>query len=103
MQSRRCLASKFRLNLSQERPNPFFTRRNHEVQNLLVAIKDVLKNLPKKEFLPKVVIEKVMSLEDMITHLTKRVTDNLRMSFKEFSGADRANKAHVIVELPCDA
>lgn len=70
-----------------------------KVPNLLSAIRDVLKNLPKKEFLPKVIVEKVMSLEEMITHLTKRVTDSLRMSFKEFSGSERANKAHVIVSF----
>ena len=65
----------------------------------LAAVKEVLKSLPKKEFLPKAVVTKVMSLEDMITRLTKRVTDNLRMSFREFSKDDRENKVHVIVSF----
>ncbi len=64
---------------------------------LAAAIRDVLKNLPKKELLPKVIIDKVMSLEEMITHLTKRVTDSLRMSFREFSKNDRKSKIHVII------
>ena len=56
-------------------------------------------NLPKKEFLPKVVIDKVISLEEMITNLTKRVTESLRMSFKEFSGAHKGEKVNVIVSF----
>ncbi len=67
------------------------------VSSLLSAIKDVLKSLPKQEFLPKAVVAKVMSLEEMITHLTKRVTEGLRMSFREFSKSGKANKVHVIV------
>lgn len=45
------------------------------------------------------VVEKVMSLEEMIVNLTKRVTEGLRMSFKEFSKADKVNKSHVIVSF----
>ncbi|MES2087378.1 MAG: segregation/condensation protein A [Patescibacteria group bacterium] len=67
--------------------------------SFFAAIKDVLKNFPKVETLPKVLVQKVMSLEEMITHLTKRVSDSLRMSFKEFSKSDKANKVHVIVSF----
>lgn len=77
----------------------FSPDKSMTISAIALAVKDVLKNLPKKEFLPKVVVEKVMSLEDMITHLTKRVTDSLKMSFKEFSGKDKANKVHVIVSF----
>lgn len=66
---------------------------------LSAAIKDVLKNLPKKESLPKTVIAKVVSLEEMITHLTKRVTESLRMSFREFAKDKKGNKVHVIVSF----
>lgn len=96
---------------------PIFSPDNSmSVPVFLSAIKSVLKSLPKKEFLPKAVVAKVMSLEDMITHLTKRVTDSLRISFREFSKsgkpacalaceytqaghADRENKVHVIVSF----
>ncbi len=69
------------------------------LSSLAMAVKDVLQNLPKKEFLPKAVVEKVMSLEEMITNLTKRVTDSLRMSFREFSKSDKASKVHIIVSF----
>lgn len=68
------------------------------VASLAAAIKDVLRNLPKKELLTKAVVEKVMSLEEMITHLTKRVTEGLRTSFREFSKG-HGNKVHVIVSF----
>lgn len=71
------------------------------VASLVAAIKDVLKNLPKAatENLPKAVVARVMSLEEMITHLTKRVTEGLRLSFREFSKDKKANKVHIIVSF----
>lgn len=69
------------------------------IPNLFAAAQRVLQNLPKKEFLPKVVVDKVISLEEMITDLTKRVTASLKMSFKEFAGAHKAEKVNVIVSF----
>lgn len=69
------------------------------IASLVSAVRDVLKNLPKKEFLPKAIIEKVMSLEEMITHLTKRVADSLRISFREFSKTHKGEKIHVIISF----
>lgn len=67
--------------------------------NLFAAASRVLLNLPKKEFLPKVVVDKVISLEVMIESLTKRVAESLRMSFREFSSAHKAEKVNVIVSF----
>ncbi|HEY9480793.1 MAG TPA: ScpA family protein [Candidatus Paceibacterota bacterium] len=70
--------------------------------NLLDAAKRVLQNLPKREFLPKVVVDKVISLEQMIESLTKRVSESLKMSFREFSGGQKGNpteKVNVIVSF----
>lgn len=68
--------------------------------NLLEAALRVLSNLPKKEFLPKVVVDKVISLEEMIASLTERVTSSLRMSFREFAGAaGKGEKVNVIVSF----
>ncbi len=68
--------------------------------NLFAAANRVLANLPKKEFLPKVVVDKVISLEEMISNLTKRVAESLRMSFREFTGSsNQAKKVDVIVSF----
>ncbi len=87
---------------SQQRPSePVFSP--HESMNLLSlaqAIKDIIKSLPKKENIPKAVIRKVISLEDMIDNLTKRITQGLRMKFSEFSGStSKAEKVTVIVSF----
>lgn len=69
------------------------------VTNIFAAAGRVLSNLPKKEFLPKVVVDKVISLEVMIESLTRRVSESLKMSFREFSSAHKAEKVNVIVSF----
>lgn len=86
---------------SQERPvKPIFSP--HESMNLLAlaqSIRDVIKQLPKKETLPKAVVKKVISLEEMIDNLTERIQAGLRMSFKEFSAGHKHERVNVIVSF----
>ncbi len=84
---------------AEDRPNtPVFSPdKNLSIASIHEAIKRVLTDLPKKEALPKTVVRKVISLEDMIENLTKRVTGALRMSFKEFSSGHKGDKVNVIV------
>ncbi|KKU70717.1 MAG: Segregation and condensation protein A [Parcubacteria group bacterium GW2011_GWA2_47_21] len=65
--------------------------------NLLGSIREVLKNLPKKDFLPKAIVDKVISLEEMIENLTERIKTSIKMSFREFSKIGREKKVNVIV------
>ncbi|MEK7527153.1 MAG: ScpA family protein [Patescibacteria group bacterium] len=60
-------------------------------------IRGLLKNLPKPETLTQAVVEKVMSLEEMIENLSQRVNTCLKMSFREFSKIDSDKKINVIV------
>lgn len=73
------------------------------IPHLLGAIRSVLQNLPKKESIPKAIIKKVISLEEMISSLTTRVQNSLRMSFKEFAkshgGDDKEHKVNIIVSF----
>jgi segregation and condensation protein A len=68
-------------------------------ENISKAIFEVIKNLPKFEVKPKLKVTKVVSLEEMITNLTKRVQSSLKMSFKDFSGMGKAEKVNVIVSF----
>lgn len=52
---------------------------------VLESIQNVLNNLPKENKLPKTVIDKIISLEEMIESLTDRINNELKMSFSEFS------------------
>jgi segregation and condensation protein A len=66
---------------------------------LLLSIHGVLENLPKKEFLPKVIVRKVVSLEEMIGSLTERIKRSMKMSFKDFAKVGKEEKVHVIVSF----
>lgn len=63
------------------------------------SITRILESIPKIAKLPNVVLKKVMSLEEMIEGLTERITKSLKMSFKEFSGAEKKDKVNVIVSF----
>ena len=66
-------------------------------ENITNAIFAVIKNLPKFEVKPRVMVSKVISLEEMIQDLTKRIQSSIKMSFKEFSGMGKTDKVNVIV------
>jgi len=92
--------------------NMLFAKENNKIEvkvfsphpkmtlpNLVSAMFDVIKNLPKKEILPKAIVRKVISLEDMIGRLTQRITSNLRMSFREFANVNKEEKVNVIISF----
>ena len=90
----------------QEKPNTtivFAPTAQIAVPSLLESIKSILNSLPKIERLPQAVIQKVVSLDDMIHRLTDRITRTMQMSFKEFSGGKQKItqeiKATVIVSF----
>lgn len=69
------------------------------LKNILEAARDVLKNLPKPEALPKAVVKKIISLEEVIENLTERIKSGLKMSFRNFSNIGKQDKVTVIVSF----
>ena len=65
-----------------------------DTQNLLLALKTVIESLPKKEILPKVTVRKVISLEEMIERLARRISQASKISFKEFQGATKGKMTY---------
>jgi len=63
------------------------------------ALMEALKNIPKIENLPKLAINKIISLEEMISKLAERIKTSLKTSFKDFSGMGKAEKINVIVSF----
>lgn len=61
------------------------------------AVHAVLAAIPKAETLAKVAVQRVISLEEMIESLKSRITSVLRMSFREFSKAHKAERINTIV------
>ncbi len=62
----------------------------------LTAAKNVIAELPKKEFIPKAVVKKMISIEEMMDDLVKRITAGLKMSFRDFVGGKK-DKVEIIV------
>lgn len=86
---------------SQDRPATivFSPHPTMTVTNILKAMSDLLRNLPKKEQIPKAVIRKVVSLEEVITSLTHRITAGLRTSFRDFTSVHKGEKVNIIVSF----
>ena len=77
----------------------FTPDKNTSVARIHEVIRSVIQQIPKKEFVPKAVVQKVISLEEMMESLAKRITTSMKMSFKEFSGHGKAEKVNVIVSF----
>jgi chromatin segregation and condensation protein Rec8/ScpA/Scc1 (kleisin family) len=84
---------------SKERVVVFAPSKDTTLESLKDAMHRVLNALPKKIEAPKVIVRKVVSLEEMIGRLTERISSAVRMSFKEFSAKDKSEKVEVIVSF----
>lgn len=84
---------------SREREIVFTPSEEITTQSIFTAICDMIAHFPKKVSLPKVVVKKVISLEDMMDRLATRITGSLRMSFREFAGVGKEEKVNVIVSF----
>ncbi len=70
---------------------------NTHTAGMLEAVRSVLKQLPKgKVVLPRAIVQKVVSLEEMMERLTERINASMEISFRDTSqGAE--NKVNTIV------
>ena len=84
---------------SKEKMVVFTPDKNTSVERIRETIQSVISQIPKVEIVPKAVVKKVISLEEMIESLTKRITENLKMNFKDFSQIGKAEKLNVIVSF----
>jgi segregation and condensation protein A len=78
---------------------PVFSPGKITGESIMSTIARIVAQIPKPERLSKVIVNKVISLEEMIEKLGKRIELGLRMSFKEFTGRDKAAKVDVIVSF----
>lgn len=67
------------------------------IPNIVNAMRDVIAHFPQKIVLPKIVIKKVISLEEMMDRLTTRIMGSFKMSFSEFAGVGKEEKVNIIV------
>lgn len=84
---------------SREKEIVFAPSEEITAPSIFSAMRDVIAHFPKKVTLPKVVVKKVISLEEMMDKLTTRITGSLKMSFKDFAGVGKEEKVNVIVSF----
>lgn len=71
---------------------------------LLACAWETLNKVPKEEVLPEVKVRKIISIDEMLTSLTERITGAMRLSFRDWQksvvGEDReAVKSNMIVSF----
>ena len=80
--------------------NPVFSPdESINLTNLLNSAREVIKNLPKREVLPKAVVKKIISLEEVIENLTERIKTGLSLNFKNFAQIGKEDKINIIVSF----
>lgn len=77
-------------------PEPMFLPDESATQkSLLEAAHSLMQGFPQLATLPKVAVKKILSLEEMIESLSKRISSAMRLSFREFAG--KREKGEIIV------
>src|SRR3989344_512340 len=66
---------------------------------LISSIQELLKQLPKTEKLPEAMVEKVVSIEEMMNRLSDRIRHSMILRFSEFSGGEKTSKISLVVSF----
>jgi len=99
------IKERFGKNIIHEREMPkntvtvFAPGEDLTLENIFEAVQGILVNLPKAEIAPKAVIKKMITLEDAMERLAKRIEAHLKVSFKKYSGLGKEEKQSVIVSF----
>ena len=84
---------------SKEKIIVFTPDKNTRIDRLHQIILSIISQIPKKELVPKAIVQKVISLEEMIESLTKRITTSMKMSFKDFAKVGKTDRVNIIVSF----
>ncbi len=68
-------------------------------KNMFTLAVGVLTKMPKKEITPKGVVQKVISLEEMMDSLADRMKKAIKMSFNDFSNKGKDEKINVVISF----
>ena len=86
---------------NKHRPVVFTPTNEIRLETMQNALWEVLEKVPKPVRLPRITVEKIVSLEEMISNLSERIQKSFKMSFSSFAKApaDKADKINVIVSF----
>lgn len=74
----------------------FITDRHTDLDSLSDAMRSVLSHLPKKVEKPKVQVQKVVSLDTMISRLKDRVEKQFQFNFEEFTKNEKERSTVIV-------
>lgn len=77
----------------------FIEPESLDVKKLAEVLKEIAENLPVKECLPETEVKKVISLEDKISELMKRIQESIEFSFSEFADSKDSEKEERKIEI----
>jgi segregation and condensation protein A len=80
--------------------NPVFSpHKSITMEGIKNSLNSIISRFPKKEALQKAIVRQVMSLEEMMDKLAKRIQSGLSLSFKQFTGKaeSKEQKVEVII------
>jgi len=83
----------FPRNSAREVESVFSPHESITTTSLHIAMKDMIERLPKKQTLTETIVQKVISLEEMIENLTDRIRDNMAVSFSDFANGGKGSKS----------
>lgn len=66
-------------------------------ESMMTFAHNAIDKIPKKVFLPKVEVKKVISIEEMISKLSQRIEETLEVNFRDFSGNAKTKEEKVVV------
>lgn len=64
--------------------------------SMMTYAREVLNKMPKKVFLPKVEVKKVISIEEMLDRLVERIQNTMKISFGEFAPQGRTPEEKLV-------
>ncbi|MES2223883.1 MAG: segregation/condensation protein A [Patescibacteria group bacterium] len=70
----------------------FSPHKSITLDAIKLSLESIMNRFPKKVELKKALVQKVMSLEEMMDKLTKKIQSGLSLSFKGFAGHKAENK-----------
>jgi segregation and condensation protein A len=84
---------------SRPRPIVFSPDSTMTKNSINQAVWSVIRALPKVQNIPKAMVKKVISLEEMITNLTSRIQSSIKLSFRDFAKVGKEEKVNVIISF----
>lgn len=80
-------------------PEVFAPSADISTGGLLSSLQDLIRLLPKPEKLPEAVVEKIVSLEEVISDIASRISQAMSMKFKDYTDQFAGDKKSIIVSF----